>query len=280
MPFNGAQAGADALGAIREAINMFMELRSEKAERERRDLAESRAGKALALQEEQHNLEQQQVQFQEDERQRKQLEFMFQNFGGQRADQPTVQRGQRLGYGAGFEPEMTLPGRSLAMSTAPAGGEGPVMPGGAMPTQATGEMLFKMPESEKSRIAYYNAAARASENQLTRDQRDRIETQRNATRLAQIRSAMNNTAMMAAAMRYGTDVRDATQRMALENTILRNTAAMDDAAFDNLFNGGNILNILRFATPQGLQLPQPPQPPNYYAPRPGDANSWSVEPSR
>lgn len=252
-----AQGGADALGAVREAIRMYMGMRDDRMERDRQALSDERADRVLNMQEEAAK---------EDMRQgeRRSMEYLITNFGGQLAAPAEVERGQKLGYGSAFEPEMTLPSRNMGQADIPS----PMQTiSQYTASQPTGQMRFKMPETEKSRVAYYNAATRASEGNANRQTRLEVANigQTGANKRAELAAALGRARIELS--RYATDVasRDRISRMIqqaeqfstllddrnIDNAIARYRALGPLALIQGLQGDGPALNVPQIQPPGG-----------------------------
>lgn len=267
MPVN-YRAGAGALDAVKDAISFYMDLRQQKYDRDRQKNSDSRADRQLNIAEERANLDRQDK---IDDNERASSQFMITNFGGAPLDAEGAGRLRKQGYGSAIEDDMSLPSRNPSMPVNPVPafdqtGPQQMTPRGITqpmqtlerysPSAPTGGQHIRIPESEKSRIAYYQAAERSTNDAANRASREKISDASLAVRRAQIRASLSNAQTAAAASRYGVDVRDATQRQALEEAILRNSAQIGNMDWDNMMAGGP-LAIMRFMSPDGgLQLPQ------------------------
>lgn len=298
-----ARAVGSGLDAVKDAISFYMDLRSQKVQDRRNQEADSRAKRQLDLLEEQHN---QQQADRTDDNERAAAQFAMTNYGGAPLDQAGADRFKRLGYGAAVEQDMTLPSSNPAMPTGmPGMGAGGNLNGGGMPegmsspmstieryspSAPTGGQHIRMPESEKSRIAYYNTLAAGQRNDANIGARASEGDKNRAVRQAAIRASMNNAQTAAAIAKYGIDVRDMTQRAVLEERLINDENIWADRDIDNQNAGGVTGAILRSMQnslmPPVRRLPGRPlqgggvpyyQPPPAGAPAAGEGSRYTVE---
>jgi hypothetical protein len=263
MPFNGALAGANALAAVREAIGMYMGMRSDRMERERRDEADSRAARQLALQEQSHKLEQDQFEEQKLARERTQLQYLVSNFGGERIAPETSARFRQAGMGDALAPQQTIPARTHAMPVP--GADSPMQTiAQRMPSVPTGDDIIKQPESERMRIAYYNAAARAAEGDANRASREGIAANQVSLGDRRIRTQQAIAQASLAMRKYGIDMGTMDRQRDLMLRAEQFSALLNDRDYDNFIASirANPLAILQLS--QGGGIPAPP--PTYFEP--------------
>ena len=258
------RAIGSGLDAVKDAIAFYMDLRSQKQDRDRETQADSRAQRQLDILAERERADREDKTA---DNERAALQFMMTNYGGAPVGAEDVGRFKRQGYGGALEEGMTLPSRKpggIPLQGAEYGAPEVPSPMRTIeqfsPAEPTGQYNIRMPESEKSRIKYLDLANKSFEGQANRDLRSSEGDKNRAVRSAAIRATLSNAQTAAAMHKYGIDVNDVTRRMAIEETILRNTAYMDNMTFDNMMSGGP-LAILRFLGPNGVQFPTPPQPP-------------------
>ena len=283
-----ADGGANAFDAIKEAINFYMGLRADKFDRQRQTLADSRAARALDLQEQQHELNMQEHEAQKSQFSQQQglaedrltdegIRFQMQNSGGNILPEQDVSTWSRRGYGSALEDEQTLPSfRPSLPVTMPQGNPGMtrasgdiVPPEPSMPSpmntiaeqigpQATGRQRIAVPESEKMRIAMLNAASREGIAGQTNRTRLTINSDNVAAKLRQIESMAQTAEGRRILGYYIADVNDVSQRMSLAQRATEAEALAGDRSYDNLFNGGPLRSL------EYLQQGFPSPPPSYY----------------
>jgi hypothetical protein len=278
-----AQGGADALGAIREAIRMYMGMREDRMDRDRMALSDARADRALTLQEQNAA---------EDMRagQRRSVEFLVQNFGGQQADPADAARARELGYGSTLEEKpATLPFRTASVPFTHGLGEQPQAgmpsPMNTIAQRMDGQQAgtyWKQPESERSRVAALNAQTRMYEGAANRNTRLEVAGMQTASaeKRAQLAAALGRARIDA--QRYATDIASRDRIAGLLQRGEQFSALLGDRDIDNAISRYRALGPLAFlealqggggADPLPIQPIQPQQP----APPPmGGGGNWEV----
>lgn len=264
--------GGGALRAVQDAIQMYMGLRQDKYDRGREQEADSRAGRQLALAEQRAQLEQDETQRAADE---KQIQFQVTNYGGSPVEEADASMWRKRGYGSALETEQTLPAHTLQMPTSPTGGSGGQMASQQMPSQDSGRTLIRQPESEKMRIAYYQALTRGQEGDKNRASREGIARGQMETARARIEAQLRMADASLVMRQYGIDVNDATRRAQLAELLAWREVQTGNMNTDNMFSGGP-LGMMRFMGPDGLQIPNPQ--PLYYNPQRPPAGGAGVTP--
>jgi len=278
-----AQAGADALGAVREAIQMYMGLRQQRIDNQSRDTANSRAAKQLELQEQAAELDANQFRETQVKNERDMLLDVIDRFGGQETQQGA--RFRTAGLGDAVEAVPGLSARTLPTSVQPTGG-----PDTNVQTLErystgpdTGRERIRTPESEKARIAYWTAAQRASEGALNRGTRVEVANigADSRERVAAANRAVDNASL--ALRRYGIDVASMDRQRILARLTGNDTANMDAKQYQLFLNSleADPLSFLRFMQ-NDTQVPPPPslRPSNPGIGAGGGAGEWEITPSR
>lgn len=281
-----ANQWAGGLDAIRDAIGFYMDLRQQKYDRDRMAQSDARADRQLRMQEENALADNRRA---EDESFRQKVQFQATNFGGSVLPESDANQWRDKGYGAMLEPEMTLPSQNPAAPAGPAprlGRDGfPLDIPSPMNTIAsrsdaapTGRTRIGVGESERGRIAYYNAATRSQDQALNRASREAISNNTLALRKQQIEGMLSNQQVANSLRRYGIDTADVTRRQQLAELMAWRSASVDNMSWDNMFAGGPMA-LMRFMTPEGLQMPQ--NQPLQYNPQPpltGGGSDWEIVP--
>lgn len=185
MPANAAIAGS--FGAVKDAVELYMGLRQKSIENQRADAVETRAGKALAIQQQRANLDAQQILGQEEDDDVKKYQWLISNFGDTVAQPQDADRMRELGLGTALQHEDPL------QATAPSA---PIAPMSGMASPMTQPQNLSHPEqdtilptnSEKGRIAVQNILSRQSNVQNQINSRERISAAQIAARAAQIKN--------------------------------------------------------------------------------------------
>lgn len=273
----GGSAVGTGLGAISRAIEMYLKMQQQDEEnaiaRKKVEIDEQQAdalGKYYQAQGE--NFERLNT-----DSERKGLQALFDNYGGQRATPETVTQAQKLGMTQGLDPEMTPASRSMIgyagmpgpdQSVANAGGG---MQPQAVAPQSTGNYNIVPTEPTKYRVALEQATAAGARNAATiagaNSRNDANIASRERVAQARIGNAVNNTALRLQMQKYGIDIADRRNQALLQAAFMRDAAQTDDRTFDNMLNiFDNPMGLLGLMQ-GGSKLPTPP--PNYYRPEAG-----------
>lgn len=254
-----SQGGANALGAIQDAIGMYMGLREKKYDRDRQAQSDARADRALSIQEDAAKSD-------IDASQRRSVEFLVSNFGGQQASPEDAAQARKLGYGSSLEERpaglpSSRPALPINYGLGEQQSEGMASPINTIAQRMAGTpggTYFKMPESEKSRIAAYNAQTHAYEGEANRG--NRLEVANIGAGVARDRIALQKqiAGAVQALTARGQDMGSLNQQRGLMQRAEEFGALLDDRTYDNYINMLRSNPLMAFQMMQQGGVTQPP----------------------